>query len=152
MITREKFIKKCGYACLGSLFLPTLLQGCSSLNLVQKNYIEGVLHDSILSIPLSVFDNNGTKKLYVIVHHPQLKYPICVYRFSDTDYNALLMACTHQGTELQVFGEKLQCPAHGSEFNSKGLVENGPAAESLRTLPVQIQAETLNISLAKQSI
>jgi Rieske Fe-S protein len=57
------------------------------------------------------------------------------------------MRCTHQGTELQVFGDKLQCPAHGSEFNSKGGVQNGPADTTLRTFPVEIKNNLLHISL-----
>ncbi len=57
------------------------------------------------------------------------------------------MKCTHQGTELQVFGDKLQCPAHGSAFNYRGKVENGPANTSLRTFPVTIHNNELKISL-----
>ena len=70
-----------------------------------------------------------------------------VYRFDDNKYEALLMKCTHQGTELQAFGDKLQCPAHGSEFNKHGKVENGPASASLRTFPVTITDDQLQISL-----
>jgi Rieske Fe-S protein len=57
------------------------------------------------------------------------------------------MRCTHQGAELQVFGDKLQCPAHGSEFSSKGAVQNGPADNTLRTFPVTIEKNQLKISL-----
>ncbi|MFV8347346.1 ubiquinol-cytochrome c reductase iron-sulfur subunit [Flavobacterium sp. ZB4P13] len=76
-----------------------------------------------------------------------IKYPICVYRFDANNYSALLMQCTHQGTELQVFGDKLQCSAHGSEFSSKGNVENGPADRNLRNFPIKIDNNTLKISL-----
>jgi Rieske Fe-S protein len=57
------------------------------------------------------------------------------------------MRCTHQGTELQVFGDRLQCPAHGSEFTNTGMVQNGPADDPLRTFPVRIEANTLKIDL-----
>jgi Rieske Fe-S protein len=57
------------------------------------------------------------------------------------------MRCTHQGTELQVFGDKLQCPAHGSEFNNSGAVQNGPADIKLRTFPVTLDNHQLKISL-----
>ena len=57
------------------------------------------------------------------------------------------MRCTHQGTELQVFGDKLQCPAHGSEFNNLGQVGNGPADTALRTFLVTITDRQLKISL-----
>lgn len=147
-INRKKFIKQCGYACLVGLSVSPFLQSCLSVNLIQNNRVSGQINGSDLVVPLSSFDTKkNTKGLYIIVHHEQLKYPICVYRFSENNYSALLMSCTHQGTELQVFGEKLECPAHGSEFNAKGNVENGPAEESLRTFSVKIEEGHLRISL-----
>jgi Rieske Fe-S protein len=59
----------------------------------------------------------------------------------------MLMVCTHQGAELQVFGDKLQCPAHGSEFSNRGVLENGPANRDLRKFPIVIENNTLKISL-----
>lgn len=132
---------------MGGLFIPSILQSCSSLNLVPKNRVNAAMEGTDLLVPLSSFENGEDSRLYIIAQHPKLKYPICVYRFSETDYTALFMACTHQGAELQVFGEKLECPAHGSEFNSKGGVENGPAEENLRNFPIRIEGELLKISL-----
>ena len=86
-------------------------------------------------------------KKYIVVNNDILQYPICVYRFSEKEYSALWMRCTHQGTELQVFGDKLQCPAHGSEFNNMGAVQNGPADAMLRTFPITIEKNQLKISL-----
>ena len=57
------------------------------------------------------------------------------------------MACTHQRAELQVYGDKLQCAAHGSEFSNRGLVESGPATADLRKFPVTIENSVLKISL-----
>lgn len=148
---RKKFIKRCGHACIGGLFIPSVLQGCSSMKLISKNRVNAEIEGTDLLIPLSSFEVGEQKRLYIIAQHPMLKYPICVYRFGEEEYTALVMACTHQGTELQVFGERLACPAHGSEFNSKGGVENGPAEESLRSLPVRMEAERLKISLKVKS-
>jgi len=60
------------------------------------------------------------------------------------------MKCTHQGAELQASGDVLQCPAHGSEFNNKGLVKTGPADTNLRTFPVVVNNNELFIDLRKQ--
>jgi Rieske Fe-S protein len=57
------------------------------------------------------------------------------------------MKCTHQGSELQVFGDALQCPSHGSEFDKHGGLLNGPADKPLRTFPVKIENDQLKISL-----
>lgn len=59
----------------------------------------------------------------------------------------MLMSCTHQNAELQVFGDKLQCPAHGSEFDNTGRVLNAPADTNLRTFPVTVENNTIKISL-----
>lgn len=101
-----------------------------------------------LQVPLSSFrQDKGSFRTSILVTHPDLKYPVCVYRFSDTEYTALLMRCTHQGAELQVFGDRLECPAHGSQFSNTGKVQNGPADTNLRTFPVTINNDQLFISL-----
>ncbi len=106
-----------------------------------------------LVLPLIQFESgkgdNMAFKESLIVYHEILKYPVCVYRITDREYRALWMRCTHQGTELQVFGDRLQCPAHGSEFDSSGIVRNGPAAMALRSFPVRIENNQLKISLKK---
>jgi Rieske Fe-S protein len=140
---RKEFLKTGGLACLGVTLLGIGFEGCGS-----SKMIAGTMDSSGLLVPLSSFDNgNNTYRNYVIVQHEKLKYPVCVYRFSETDYSALLMRCTHQGTELQVFGDRLECPAHGSQFSNKGVVKNGPADTNLRTFPVNIQHDQLHIIL-----
>jgi nitrite reductase/ring-hydroxylating ferredoxin subunit len=102
-------------------------------------------------VPLSKFNKGRGRdtsiKKYLVLYNEILKYPICLYRLDEDRYTALLMKCTHQGTELQAFGQKLQCPAHGSEFDDHGNVTHGPAAEQLRTFPVTISNDHLKISL-----
>jgi len=140
---RKAFLKTCGFACLSGTVFAAVLEGCGS-----SKVITGTFDHSNLVVPSNVFqENNGKFKKYVVVSHPQLKYPVCVYRFSDIEYSALLMRCTHQGAELQVFGDRLECPAHGSQFSDKGQVKNGPADTNLRTFPVTIQNNQLLISL-----
>lgn len=149
-MNRRKFIKKSTVVCAGSLIVPACIQSCTSLQFLQNNQINGTIDGSDLVIPIDSFNNNGVKKLSIIVQHEILKYPICVYRFSDSEYTALYLACTHQGNELQVFGERLECPAHGSEFNNKGQLLKGPADKNLRSFPVNVTANELRISLKAQ--
>ncbi|MEQ8413181.1 MAG: Rieske (2Fe-2S) protein [Imperialibacter sp.] len=144
---RKKFIKTCGIGCVGMLGGLSLLQSCAG-----TKYITGQLSGPSLLVPLSSFEEEkkGEKgfRRYVVVQNEKLEYPICVYRFSDTDFSAVLMRCTHQGTELQVFGDRLQCPAHGSEFSSTGAVQNGPADKSLRRFLIDKENDMLKIDLA----
>jgi nitrite reductase/ring-hydroxylating ferredoxin subunit len=140
---RKDFIKTCGFACLGGVLFSSILEGCSG-----SRIIAGTIDHSDLVAPLSVFQQGQSSfRKYVVIQHESLKYPVCVYRFSDTEYTALLMRCTHQGAELQVFGDRLECPAHGSQFSDKGQVKNGPADTNLRTFPVTIKNDQLFISL-----
>lgn len=142
-MNRKQFMASCGLCVLG---LPALLTGCAGTTYLSVP-IDG---DSLVVSSQSFASPSDPSKnvRYVVVHNDQLEYPICLYRLSDSDYKALLMRCTHQGTELQVFGDRLQCPAHGSEFNNKGEVQNGPADKPLRTFPVTVSGDQIKIRLS----
>ena len=139
---RKEFLKTCGLACLGGSVVMGALEGCGTSKMVA-----GTISNSNLVVPLASFQNKNSFNKYIVVQQEQLKYPVCVYRFSETEYSALLMRCTHQGAELQVFGDKLECPAHGSVFTDTGKVQNGPADTNLRSFPVIVQNDQLLISL-----
>lgn len=142
---RKQFIKKiCLVGIAGAIGVN--LPGCSLLNF-SKYSVEGDLKEDGLYVSLDAFMHKEKELGYIIVHHPELQFPICVYRFSENDFSALWMECTHQGAELQVFGNKLECPAHGSEFGQRGSVENGPADRDLRTFPTEKSNGFLKIKL-----
>ena len=76
--------------------LSSVLEGCGS-----SKIIAGTIVNSDLVVPEMDFQQgNSSFKKYIVVQHDQLKYPVCVFRFSDTDYSAVLMRCTHQGLSL----------------------------------------------------
>lgn len=143
---RKNFIKTCGMACLGGAALTALLESCTA-----SKTLSGTIWDSDLIVSLKDFETKAGSEIhfkkYIIVHNDKLKFPVYVYRFDAQTYSALWLQCTHQGAELQVFGDKLQCPAHGSEFDNKGNVANGPAEIGLRSFPVTIENNQLKISL-----
>lgn len=85
---------------------------------------------------------------YVIIRNDALEFPIYLYRFSDTQYSAVLMKCTHQGNELSASGDHLTCSAHGSEFTNRGAVAQGPAEKNLRTFDVRVAGEKILINLS----
>ena len=143
---RKDFIKNCGFACVGGIGMTGLLQSCTS-----TKQLSGKITGNDIIVPVRDFETRNGKniyfKKYLVIHNVILQYPICVYRFNENEYAALWMRCTHQGTELQVFGDKLQCPAHGSEFDNRGGIQNGPADAKLRTFPVTIERDQIKISL-----
>lgn len=141
---RKQFIKTCGLACIGATTIGTFLQGCVASKQITVNITDGKL-----IIPKTDFLKNETYLEYVIVRNEQLNYPIYVFRFSEQDYSALYLQCSHQGYELNAYGDKLVCSAHGSEFNNRGIATNGPATDPLRSFPVQIENQHILISLKK---
>ena len=146
IMDRRIFVKKTCTLCFGGSLITSMVSGCGS-----TRYVNGTMESSGISVLpaefLSQKDNPNSFLPYIIVRNESLEYPICVYRFSENEYTALLMKCTHQGTELQVFGDQLHCPAHGSEFSSKGLVTQGPAENGLRTFRVSPLPEKILIEL-----
>jgi Rieske Fe-S protein len=143
---RKSFIKTCGFSCMCGSALSVVFQSCATSKILSANITGDNLIVDLKDFESNSADNRQYKK-YVIVQNELLLFPICVYRFNENDYQALWMRCTHQGNELQVFGDKLQCPAHGSEFDNTGNVQNGPADRPLRTFPVTIDNKQLKISL-----
>ena len=149
-MNRKEFIIKSCTACIAAAGMSSLISSCAS-----TQYVPGTVGKDGITISKNDFrlsqKDNSAYRSFIIVRNDALQYPICVYRFSDEQYSALWMKCTHQGTELNASGDFLQCPAHGSEFNNKGRVRNGPADKDLRTFPVVISNNDLFIDLRKQS-
>ncbi len=140
---RKKFIKSCGLACIGSLTLGPILQSCTAVKMISGTIVK----DDIVMNISDFTTSSGTPIKYVILHNDMLKFPICVYNINSDKYSALLMRCSHQGNELTAYGDKLQCSAHGSEFDKYGHVTNGPADKQLRVFPVRKESQQLKISI-----
>ncbi len=126
--------------------MSTLMQSCKSVK-----YVSGNMEANGISVDLNDFATKSGQRPYLIVQHPDLQYPICVYNTGSNNYSALLMRCTHQGAELQVSGDQLTCPAHGSTFDQHGKVMQAPATEDLRTFPVSVTNNSLFIDLRKKA-
>jgi Rieske Fe-S protein len=149
-MNRRDFIRSGCAACLSITVVSSLVSSCTA-----TKYITGNLTKDGIRVSKDEFKvkQKGGEAFssFIIVRNDALQYPICVYRFGDENYSALWMKCSHQGTELQASGDMLQCTAHGSEFNNKGIVVTGPAIANLRTFPVTITGNELFIDLRKKS-
>ncbi len=147
---RKEFIKTCSIACVGGTALTALLQSCSTTN--PNHFAKTVLTNNQINIKKAEFvqqvkKDKTTFRKYVLVKNDKVAFPIILYRFSDTEYTALLMQCTHKGCELEPQGSYLACPCHGSEFNNKGIVQNPPAQENLKTFQIKTDNENVYIQL-----
>lgn len=144
---RRTFIRNGCLACAGATVFSGLLDAC-----ISTGHIAGELEANGIKVPLKDFElRNGGHRTYLVVRQEALQYPVCIYRVSEREYTALWLSCSHQGAELQVNGDRMTCPAHGSEFDKYGQVQQGPAAAGLRSFPVTIQADHLFIDLRKKA-
>ena len=139
---RKEFIKSCGYACFGMTSVGMLLQSC-----VSTKSLSAPISNGNLVISKSDFVKKDGFLEYAIVSNEQLQFPIYVYRFSDNEYTALYLKCTHQGNQVSAYGDKLVCSGHGSVFDNKGKVTKGPATQALRYFPIQVEKQNILISL-----
>ena len=73
---------------------------------------------------------------------------IAVVRTSATTFLALSMACTHEGTKVNIAGTTFDCPNHGARFSSTGAVTLGPANRALaqRSLAYDATTDTITVS------
>lgn len=141
---RKGFLKICGGACLGVAGI-SLLQGCTTA------YVTGTVANNKMQLQKNVFEKikNGKTTLlrYVLVKPETSDFPVIIYRNADGTYTALLLRCTHQGSELTVNGDLLTCTAHGSEFSRTGDVIQGPADQHLKRFPVASDETNIYIQL-----
>ena len=145
-MNRKDFILKSCTACLAASSVAAFLSSCAATKFASGKLIKDGI---VIDVKEFALKEKNKHRLYIVVRNEELLFPICVYRFSDTDYSAVWMQCAHQGAELNVAGDYLQCPAHGSEYDNRGKVTNGPADKDLRTFPVTINKNQLFIDLRK---
>ncbi len=144
---RKDFLKTCGMAIVGIPFASMLLTSCESIYYATSS----VKNDRIV-VPLSEFEiikkNAVTYRNFVMVKTSNLDFPICLYKTGENQYTASLMKCTHRGCELNVGGGIYSCPCHGSEFDTKGGVLEGPADQDLKTFKTFIENENIYIQIS----
>jgi Rieske Fe-S protein len=130
------------FLCAAGLALAACLPACAS----------------VLAIP--VFPENGRIVLRFLQHpallerggHLRLRpegttEPIYVLALDDGEYTALSPICTHQGCTVDISGDRLICPCHGSTYDRRGVVLRGPAPQALRRYPVMRTEDALIIEL-----
>ncbi len=143
-MNRKTFLKQSCFACMSTSFLLSALESCTAVK-----YTTGKLTDKGILVSLDDFMSGDKVLSYIIIRNDELQFPICIYRLDANNYSALFMQCSHQGAELQVSGDRLVCPAHGSEFDKQGHAMQAPAAGDLRKFPVAISDNSLFIDLRK---
>lgn len=151
-IKRRSFLQTCCTSALGlGLPLATFsLSSCSGIH-----FATGTVENGALRIDRSEFTEQREgvdhNRPYVLIQTESSPFPICVHRQGkDADgqdkFSAALLSCTHNVCELNVSGQMLICPCHGSEFTLDGTVVRGPANENLVTFKTRVDHGNIWIS------
>lgn len=120
---------------MGSILGASLLSACST-----AYYAAYTMEQNKIRLPKSEFNERS----YVLVRNDALPAPIYVAKEGE-QFFALLLLCTHKACEVAPYGNELHCPCHGSEFDNKGRVLQGPAEDDLKKFNVEIFDEYLLI-------
>ena len=129
-------------ACLGLLAVTSgvsLLAGCASVPEFQAT-----VNDNTIAVPLASFAADEKVKL---VRAKQLPYDILLVRGEDKTHRALEMRCTHANNILSATPNGLHCNFHGSTFNLRGEVTNGPAMKPLKNFRTTEENNLITIYL-----
>jgi cytochrome b6-f complex iron-sulfur subunit len=73
---------------------------------------------------------------------------VAAVRTGDATFLALGMACTHQGTKVNISGQSFSCPNHGAQFSNTGAVTRGPASQPLYRHDVSYDATAGTITVS----
>ena len=142
-IQRRTFLKK-----TGSALACACLAGGAALEAAQKNITQYAVEDSKLIIELSkhpkLKEVGGSEtfqadKKKIIVLHPDEK-----------NYKAFENKCTHMGGQVSYRPKDgfMQCPLHGSRFDTEGNVVKGPAAKPLTEFRTSLDKDQLTVYLS----
>jgi Rieske Fe-S protein len=120
-LSRRTFVGRCACA------LATLAAaGCASLVARPVTPVDGKVELPLRQYP-ELTEAGGSLKLLPADDED----PIYVLALGDGSFSALSPICTHRGCTVEVEGERLVCPCHGSTYDRTGRVLKGPAAHPL---------------------
>lgn len=133
---RRDFVATCVVTCAGAL-----LAGCVSM----------VTHP----VPVA-----GGRARIDLANHPELTRPGGAIKIQPegiaepiyvlataNGFTAVSPICTHRGCTVDINGERLVCPCHGSTYDREGRVLKGPAQRALQRYAVSQSGNQLLLEL-----
>ena len=135
-IDRRGFVSTCATLCGGALL------GCVSMVTHPVPVTGGRVRIALASHPelrrpggaIKVLPDGHAEPVYVVV--------------TADGFAALSPICTHRGCTVDVSGERLVCPCHGSTYDREGRVLKGPAQRPLPRYAVTRSGDDLIVDLA----
>jgi Rieske Fe-S protein len=128
-IDRRTFL--CVAACAAA---AGIAGGCASVALMPVTPV-----NDMIRLPLALHPQLATAGGFVRMRSTLDGSAIYVLALADGTYAALSPICTHRGCTVDVAGDHLLCPCHGSMYDRDGSVMRGPAERALRRFPTSLE-------------
>jgi cytochrome b6-f complex iron-sulfur subunit len=138
-LDRRTFLELCGCAAAGFA-----MAGCASVIARPVTAIDGRI-----TLRLADYPELGQPNGSVAIQPQGMSDPLFVLRTGVGAYSVLSPICTHRGCTVEVAGDRLECPCHGSMYDRQGKVLQGPAERALTTFAAAVQGDRLVIELAR---
>ena len=138
-IARRAFVCACAAraAALGAATLGTAALGaCASLVTREIAAIDGRLELALAQYP-ELMERGGSLRILPLGERD----PVYVLAQDDGTFAALSPICTHLGCTVEIQGQWLACPCHGSMYDRRGAVLQGPAQRSLEHFSTRVSAD-----------
>jgi Rieske Fe-S protein len=124
---------------LGTAALAAALtQGCASLMTRRVPVADGRVRLDLRQYP-ELTEPGGTLRLLP----DGWADPLYVLSLTPGRFVALSPICTHLGCTVEMSGQRLICPCHGSTYDREGKVLQGPAERPLRQFPSRVMPDGL---------
>ena len=137
-LRRREFVAVCAAGCAG-LFLS----GCVAMVTHPVPVSAGRVRLALASYP-ELGKADGAVKILPA----GASDPIYVLASPSGAFRAVSPICTHRGCTVEVHGERLVCPCHGSTYDREGGVLKGPAQRALARYPISRVGDELVIEVA----
>lgn len=141
-VDRRQFVHACVCGIAG-----WALTGCASLMTRRVTPVDGRIALALARYPelseaggsLALLPDGSSEPVYVIAQ-------------DDGSFVALSPICTHLGCTVEITGERLVCPCHGSTYSRAGAVLQGPAERPLARYPAHLSSDgVLTIDLRSRT-
>lgn len=105
------------------------------------------LRDGVVTLPLSRYPELRAPDGAIRIVPDGTDDELFVIALAGGEYSVLSPICTHLGCTVELEGERLVCPCHGSTYDLRGSVLRGPAEEALTRYPARVEGDSLVIAL-----
>ena len=138
-LARREFLGLCACVAAGSM-----LGACASVLVRQVPVANGRVE-----LPLVQYPELSQAGAALQILPDGQKQPLIVIIDANGKHSVISSECTHKGCTVEVQGERIVCPCHGSTYDRKGDVLKGPAQRSLQRYQSRLTSDgVLIIELA----